>query len=55
MFVLETKRLILRQYKDEDITSLHSIFSDPESMKFYPAPFSIKQTQDWIRREKSRA
>jgi [ribosomal protein S5]-alanine N-acetyltransferase len=49
MVVLETQRLILRQYKDEDIASLHRIFSDPETMKFYPAPFSIQQTQEWIR------
>lgn len=50
MFVLETQRLLLRQYKDEDITPLHSILSDPETMKFYPAPFSIQQTEDWINR-----
>ncbi|MBY6270237.1 GNAT family N-acetyltransferase, partial [Parageobacillus thermoglucosidasius] len=36
MAVLETKRLILRQYEDEDIIPLHCIFSDPETMKFYP-------------------
>jgi len=54
MVVLETQRLILRQYKDEDITPLHHIFSDPETMKFYPAPFSIQQTQDWIKRNQDR-
>lgn len=34
MIVLETQRLLLRQYKDGDITFLHSIFSDPETMRF---------------------
>jgi len=54
MIVLETQRLILRQYEDEDITPLHHIFSDPETMRFYPAPFSIEQTQDWIKRNQDR-
>lgn len=54
MAVLETKRLILRQYEDEDIIPLHCIFSDPETMKFYPSPFSIQQTQDWVKRNQDR-
>jgi [ribosomal protein S5]-alanine N-acetyltransferase len=31
MVVLETQRLILRQYEDEDIAPLYHIFSDPET------------------------
>ncbi|QUG41650.1 GNAT family N-acetyltransferase [Psychrobacillus sp. INOP01] len=54
MFVLETQRLLLRQYKVEDIIPLHSIFSDTETMKFYPAPFSFQQTKDWINRNQDR-
>jgi [ribosomal protein S5]-alanine N-acetyltransferase len=42
--------LLLRHYKDEDINALHNIFSDPETMEFNPTPFSIQQTQDWIKR-----
>jgi [ribosomal protein S5]-alanine N-acetyltransferase len=54
MVVLETKRLVLRQFSAEDITPLHSIFSDRETMEFYPAPFSLQQTQDWVKRNQER-
>lgn len=54
MFVLETPRLVLTQYQDEDVISLHSIFSDPETMTYYPAPFSLQQTQNWIKRNQNR-
>lgn len=50
MIILDTERLFLRQYNNEDITSLHSIFSDSETMKHYPAPFSFEQTQNWIKK-----
>ncbi|QOY38115.1 GNAT family N-acetyltransferase [Anaerobacillus isosaccharinicus] len=49
MIILETERLILRQLKDEDIPSLYSIFSDAETMKYYPAPFSYEKTQNWVK------
>lgn len=48
MIVLETARLYLRQFNNEDITSLHAIFSDAETMKYYPSPFSLEQTKNWI-------
>ncbi|QED49310.1 GNAT family N-acetyltransferase [Cytobacillus dafuensis] len=54
MYILETDRLILRQFKDDDMPSLHSIFSDSETMEFYPAPFSFEQTQNWIKRNQER-
>jgi ribosomal-protein-alanine N-acetyltransferase len=47
--IIETPRLILRQYHAEDVISLHVIFSDPETMTYYPAPFNIQQTKDWIK------
>jgi [ribosomal protein S5]-alanine N-acetyltransferase len=49
VIVLETSRLLLRHYKDADINSLYNIFSDPETMEFYPAPFSMHKTQGWIK------
>ncbi len=54
MFTLETQRLLLRQYKEDDLIPLYRIFSDPETMEFYPAPFSIQETQDWIKRNQDR-
>ncbi|MDB5055414.1 MAG: ykkB [Bacilli bacterium] len=50
MIILETARLLLRHYKNEDINALQNIFSDPDTMEFYPAPFSVQQTQEWIKR-----
>lgn len=54
MIILKTERLYLRQYRDEDIHSLHSIFSDTETMEYYPAPFSFEQTRNWIKRNQER-
>jgi [ribosomal protein S5]-alanine N-acetyltransferase len=54
MVILETERLLLRQYNKEDIVSLHSMFSDAETMKYYPAPFSLKKTKNWIQKNKER-
>ena len=48
MIILKTERLYLRQYREEDIHSLHSIFSGTETMEYYPAPFSFEQTQNWV-------
>ncbi|MFJ7666393.1 GNAT family N-acetyltransferase [Lysinibacillus sp. NPDC097195] len=48
MFVVETKRLYLRHFNNEDIAALHAIFSDAETMKYYPAPFNLIQTKNWV-------
>jgi len=48
--MFETARLILREYSPEDFVSLHAILSDPETMKFWPAPFTEEQTKGWIER-----
>jgi ribosomal-protein-alanine N-acetyltransferase len=54
MIIIETERLLLRQYKEDDIPSLHSIFSDSETMEYYPNPFSFEQTQNWVKRNQER-
>jgi len=45
---LETKRLRLRPLLIGDVESLHRIQSDPVHMRFYPHPFSVQDTEDWI-------
>ncbi|MDD3920240.1 MAG: GNAT family N-acetyltransferase [Eubacteriales bacterium] len=45
---LETKRLILREYTMDDLDSLYEILSDPESMRYYPAPFGYERCGAWI-------
>jgi ribosomal-protein-alanine N-acetyltransferase len=54
MIILETERLYLRQYRKEDIHSLHSIFSDTETMEYYPTPFSLERTQNWVKKNQER-
>lgn len=46
--MIETERLILREYSEKDFSALYEIMSDPETMKHYPAPFDEKRTRDWI-------
>jgi [ribosomal protein S5]-alanine N-acetyltransferase len=48
--VLETERLILRKFTEKDLPQLHEILSNPETMKFWPAPFTLEQTQRWLNR-----
>ncbi len=49
-FRLETERLVLRPYRQEDLEDLHAMFSDPEHMRWYPAPFDRDGTQAWMER-----
>ena len=49
-FRLETERLRLRPYREDDLEDLHAMFSDPEHMTWYPAPFEREETRGWIDR-----
>ena len=46
--IIETERLILREYKSDDFDALYEIMSDPQTMEHYPAPFSQEKTRGWI-------
>ena len=46
--VIETDRLILREYVTEDFNALFEIVSDKETMQHYPAPFDEDKTKGWI-------
>ena len=48
MIVIETKRLILRQYKQDDFDGLKDIITDPETMKYYLKPYDLKGVQRWL-------
>ena len=37
--ILETERLILREYSWADFEGLYEILSDPETMAHYPKPY----------------
>ncbi|MFD0589042.1 GNAT family N-acetyltransferase [Paenibacillus sp. GCM10027627] len=54
MTIVETPRLLLRKFRQEDAASLHPIFSDAETMAFYPAPFDWEKTEHWIEKNQNR-
>jgi ribosomal-protein-alanine N-acetyltransferase len=52
--ILETERLILREFVPEDADSLAAVISDAEAMKYYPAAFDRTGVIDWIERNRRR-
>ncbi len=46
--MIETERLLLREYTMDDFDALYEIMSDPETMRHYPAPFDEARTRRWI-------
>jgi len=53
-FRLETERLLLRPYREGDLDDLHAMFSDPEHMRWYPAPFERADSRGWLERQLAR-
>ena len=51
---IETQRLIMREMKPDDFSALYAILSDPETMRFYPAPFDENKVRNWIVRNQQR-
>jgi RimJ/RimL family protein N-acetyltransferase len=48
--MIETARLVLREYTPEDFPTVHRIFSDAVTMQFWPRPFTEEEMQRWIDR-----
>jgi len=48
MHILETPRLILREFVVDDVDALALVLSDPEAMRFYPAPSGCAGVAQWI-------
>jgi len=46
--MIETERLLLREYTVDDFDALYEIMSDPETMQHYPKPFDKNRTMGWI-------
>jgi [ribosomal protein S5]-alanine N-acetyltransferase len=49
-FKLETERLRLRRYRRDDLDHLHAMLSDPEHMRWYPAPCDVEASTRWLER-----
>ena len=54
MQILETTRVILREFRRDDADALARVISDPETMRFYPVPYDRKGVEDWIARNLQR-
>jgi ribosomal-protein-alanine N-acetyltransferase len=50
MQILETSRLILREFCPDDADAIARVLSDPETMRFYPAPYDRTGVEEWIGR-----
>ncbi|MBO5599167.1 MAG: GNAT family N-acetyltransferase [Oribacterium sp.] len=46
--MIETERLLLREYTIDDFDALYEIMSDAETMQHYSAPFDETRTKRWI-------
>ena len=46
---IETKRLLVRRLAENDAQTLHAALSDPGVMRYIEPPFSLEQTQIFIR------
>lgn len=54
MQILETPRLVLREFSTDDADELALILSDAETMRFYPAPLDRAGVEEWIVRNRRR-
>ncbi len=50
MKILETSRLLLREFTPQDADALGKVLSDPETMRYYPAPYDRAGVEKWIAR-----
>jgi ribosomal-protein-alanine N-acetyltransferase len=48
--LLLTERMRLRPFRPDDLEALWAIQGDPETMRWYPHPFSRDESQAWITR-----
>ena len=46
--IMESERLIFRQYTMEDFDALYAILSDEETMRHYPKPYDEAGTKRWL-------
>ena len=52
--ILETSRLLLREFVPQDSDALAVVLGDPVAMQYYPAPFDRQGVEEWIERNRSR-
>jgi|HubBroStandDraft_1064217.scaffolds.fasta_scaffold00248_21 ribosomal-protein-alanine N-acetyltransferase len=52
--IAQTTRLRLREFTPEDAGALAQILSDPDTMRYYPAPYDRGGVEQWIERNRQR-
>lgn len=52
--ILETERLILRQWQDEDYPVYAGLNADPEVMRYFPSRLSVEQSIEQARKLKNK-
>jgi len=52
--VLETQRLRLRRFRDEDANAVFAIIGDRVAMQFYPKTFNREDAKQWVARNQRR-
>ena len=50
--IFETERLVVRELIPDDVNDLFGILSDPETMRYYPRPYTFEETEGWINRSR---
>jgi RimJ/RimL family protein N-acetyltransferase len=50
MKILETSRVILREFRPDDADAWRGQLSDAETMRYYPAPLDHAGVEEWISR-----
>jgi [ribosomal protein S5]-alanine N-acetyltransferase len=48
MQILETSRILLREFCPDNIDALSLVLSDAETMRFYPSPCDRAGVEAWI-------
>lgn len=48
--MLETERLILRQWQSSDLAPFAEMNADPEVMRYFPRPFTFAESEDSFRK-----
>lgn len=46
--VLRTNRLVLGEFRGDDLDELAAMVADPEQMRFWPRPKTLEEASDWI-------
>lgn len=52
--VLETARLRVRELEESDLDFLVTMLGDPQTMRFWPRPYTPEEALDWLARHRAK-